>query len=182
MHTPNSTIPEPWRSLFVELDALAETPIRMVCMGGFVLSMLYDLPRATSDVDVLETAPMSVGYALIEQAGEGSVLHKKYGVYMETVAVAHLPEDYDQRLTELFPGALAKIRLYALDPYDLALSKLERNSPRDIYDIRWLAKRIPLDPDLLRQRYEQEMAYQVFNPSREGLTLELWIEMIKEVR
>ena len=60
--------------------------------------------------------------------GRGSDLHRKYGVYLDIVGVAPLPEDYESRLTEIFPDAFERIRLLALDPYDIALSKLERNT------------------------------------------------------
>jgi len=37
----------------------------------------------------------------------------------------------------------------ALDPHDLALSKLERNSQKDRDDVRFLARSIPFDLDIL---------------------------------
>jgi hypothetical protein len=42
----------------------------------------------------------------------------------------------------------------ALDPYDLALTKLERNIERDRSDVRYLARAIPFDLELLRVRYK----------------------------
>jgi hypothetical protein len=36
------------------------------------------------------------------------------------LAVAHVPEHYEDRLTEMFPGAFKHLQLFALDPYDLA--------------------------------------------------------------
>jgi hypothetical protein len=33
-----------------------------------------------------------------------------------------VPEDYEDRLTEMFPSAYQHLRICALDPYDLALS------------------------------------------------------------
>jgi len=43
------------------------------------------------------------------------------------VTVATYPENYEQRLTEVFSGACQHIHLFALDPYDLVLAQLERN-------------------------------------------------------
>jgi hypothetical protein len=40
---------------------------------------------------------------LIEMAGEGSALAKKYKIQVHHVAVTNLPEDYATRLTEMFP-------------------------------------------------------------------------------
>jgi len=69
-----------------------------------------------------------------------------------------------------------------LDPYDLALSKLERNIQRDRDDVRHLASFVPLDLEILKERYGRELRWQLGNPEREDLTLKLWIEMIEEER
>jgi hypothetical protein len=47
--------------------------------------------------------------------------------------------------------------------------------------IRRLARGAGLDGAILRQRYRDELRWQFGNPSREDLTLELWIEMIAEL-
>jgi hypothetical protein len=70
----------------------------------------------------------------------------------------------------------------ALDPYDLALTKLERNIERDRNDVRHLARLIPFDLDLLRERYQAELRPYLGNPKREDLTLKLWIDAIEEDR
>src|SRR5690242_4699375 len=50
---PAKTIPEPWRSFLFAIDeAVAET-VALHCLGGFVMTVAYDLVRATSDVDVM---------------------------------------------------------------------------------------------------------------------------------
>ena len=49
---------------------------------------------------------------------------------------------YEDRLKEILPGALRYLRLLALDPYDLALSKLERNIQRDGDDVEHLARTV----------------------------------------
>ena len=93
-----------------------------------------------------------------------------------------MPEDYEERLTEMFPQAFRHLRLFALDPYDLALSKLERNIQRDRDDVRFLARTIPFDLEILQERYRKELRWQLGNPDREDLTLRLWIEAIQEER
>jgi uncharacterized nucleotidyltransferase DUF6036 len=52
------------------------------------------------------------------------------------------------------------LRLCALDPFDLALSKLERNIQKDRDDVKYLAKTVPLDLEVLRQRYQKELRWQ----------------------
>jgi hypothetical protein len=93
-----------------------------------------------------------------------------------------VPENYEDRLTEIFPKVFKHLRLLALDPYDLALSKLERNIQRDRDDIKHLAKTVPLDLEVLKERYQKELRWQLGNPEREDLTLRLWIEAIEEER
>jgi uncharacterized nucleotidyltransferase DUF6036 len=73
------------------------------------------------------------------------------------------------------------LRLLAFDPYDLALTKLRRNSQRDREDVLYLANTVPLDIGTLRARY-QEMRPCLGNREREDLTLNLWIEAIEEKR
>lgn len=151
-------------------------------MGGFVVTLAYGFSRATGDLDVLQIAPPVIGQSVLELGMQGGLLHKKYKVYLDRVGVAKVPEDYEDRLTEMFPKAFKHLRLLALDPYDLALSKLERNIQRDRDDVKHLAKTVPLDLEVLKGRYQKELRWQLGNPEREDLTLRLWIEAIEEER
>ena len=130
--------PEPWRSFFMELDSHLNEDIQLHCCGGFVLTQLYNAPRTTNDVDFLGAVPNLRG-DLTKLAGRDSPLRQKYRVYLDAVTVATPPEDYDQRLIPLFPGAWGHIQLFGLEAHDLALSKLERNSDRDRADVQYLA-------------------------------------------
>jgi hypothetical protein len=96
------------------------------------------------------------------------------------VAVAAIPESYEDRLAEMFPDAYRYLHLMALDPYDLALSKLERNSQKDRDDVRFLARTVPFDLDILQERYSTELRWQLGVSKREDLTLKLWLEVIRE--
>ena len=174
--------PEPWGSFLKELDQRATGETRVDCMGGFVVTVLYGFSRETSDLDVLLIAPQEQAASLVALGIRGGSLHKKYKVYLDYAGVAKVPESYEERLTELFAGEFKHLRLCALDPYDLALSKLERNIQRDRDDVKHLARSIPLDLKILKERYDKELRWQLGNPKREDLTLKLWIEMIEEER
>ncbi len=182
MPTQDKTIPEPWLSFLRELDSAAEQDVRLDCMGGFVVTMVYGFSRPTGDLDAVEITPKAVGLALLKLGVQGGPLHKKYKIYLDRVGVAKVPEDYESRLTEIFPRTFKHLRLFALDPYDLALSKLERNIQRDRDDVLHLARTVPFDLDVLKARYQKELRYQMGNPEREDLTLRLWIEAIEEQR
>jgi len=84
---------------------------------------------------------------------------------------------HETRLTELFPGQFKNLRIYVSDPYDLILSKLERNSPKDREDVGYLVDKLNLDPNLLRERYEREQRPNLSNESRHDLTLKLWLDL-----
>src|SRR5438552_16427628 len=104
---PSATEPElpsPWREFLLEVDDLLSEPIALHCLGGFVTTARYGLRRVTGDL------------------------------YFQHVTVASLPDSYGDRLTELFPGQFRHLTLFALEPHDLALSKLARNSPVDRED------------------------------------------------
>jgi Nucleotidyltransferase of unknown function (DUF6036) len=175
-------IPEPWASFLSQVDDLLSEEVELHCFGGFVITMLYGLVRSTADVDVLPAIKRSEWRHLADLAGKGSELHQQYGIYLDFVTVATVPEDYDQRLTDMFPGAFRRLRLLAFDPYDLALAKLERNIQRDRDDVKYLARTIPFDLDELKDRYQKELRPLLGNPDREDLTLRLWVEAIEEDR
>jgi uncharacterized nucleotidyltransferase DUF6036 len=180
---PLDQIPEPWKSFLSEVDAQLEDRVTLICLGGFVLTLLYDLRRPTSDVDVIELARNPNWERVSELAGRNSKLHKKYHVYLDPVTVAQYPENFESRLREMFPGTFHQLRLFALDPYDLVLSKLDRNSQKDRDDVKYLAQFLRLDLELLRLRFEQEFEpHFVGNTDTVSKTLQLWIEMIEEVR
>jgi hypothetical protein len=175
--------PEPWHSFLKELDALAIGTVDFQCMGGFVVTQLYGLNRSTGDLDVLSIAPVEQRKELLEKAGRGSALHKKYKIYLDYVGVASIPYEYESRLVEMYPGVYRRIRLFALDPYDIALSKLCRNIARDREDVRHLANQVPFDLQLLRRRYTDELRPDLLGvPENQDAILNLWIEMIEQDR
>ena len=175
--------PEPWRSFLTEMDEAVAGEVRFHCIGGFVVTQFYGLARPTADVDVLLMVPNDEQIQLRQKAGQNSALHQKYGVYLDFVTVASCPVNYEDRLTEMFRGTFKRIRLFALDPYDLALTKLSRNIQRDRDDVKHLAKTIPFDPAVLKQRYGEELRPNLIgDPAQHDLTIQLWIEMIEEER
>ena len=170
-------LPKPWRAFLVDVDGQLPRPIEIHCLGGFVAALYYDLPRPTNDLDYIEVVPHDATATLQEIAGIESALAKKYRVHFQHVSVASLPESYAERLTELFPEKFRRLRLFTLEPHDLALSKLTRNSPIDRDDVAQLAKAVPLDAKVLRARYQRELRPIIIGDAeRHDRTLEMWIE------
>jgi hypothetical protein len=167
----------PWKEFLEELDSLLKEPIELHCIGGFAIVAAYRLKRSTNDLDYFTLVPCNRVPDLEKLAGEGSLLAKKYKVHVHHAAVATLPESYDERMKELFPGHFKSIRLFVLDPYDLVLSKLSRNVERDREDVAFLAKTQNLEASTLRTRYQHELQANLIGPpDRHDATLTFWLE------
>lgn len=170
-----SDLPSPWREFVREVDSSLTVDVELHCLGGFVLTALYALPRPTADIDFISAVPQQHLEMLLSMAGHGTPMARKHGVYLEFVGLGDYPDDYDERLIDL-ASDLLRLRLRALDPHDVALAKLTRNSPKDRFDVGHLAKSGVLDATRLRQIYEKSMRGYLVNLDRHDLTLDLWIE------
>jgi hypothetical protein len=179
---PRSDRRQPWLPFLKAVDEQLGGLTEVHCCGGFVIAILYGLPRATADVDIIEAQGSADLNALARIAGKGSELAKRHRLYFDVVRIADVPEHYADRLVDVFPREFKNLRLKAFEAHDLALSKLVRNADHDREDVKLLAVNPGLDVDMLRTRFAQELRPQLGNPEREDLTLDLWIEMIREVQ
>ena len=168
-------IPDPWLSFLRDVDRALERPVAVHCLGGFVLAVLWELPRPTGDVDFIEIEPSDAASELLEIAGEGSELSTRYKLHFHQVTVAEFPAGYASRLVDITPKEFQRLRLEALEVHDLVLTKLGRNSPRDRSDVDFLASKGALDRHRLEARFEAELRPYVLNEKRESATLELWL-------
>lgn len=176
------SLSEPWRSFLLGLDGKLDGPTELHCFGGFVVAEYYGLTRPTADIDIIEATGATDLRTLAELAGKGSALAKQHHVYLDIVTVATVPEEYESRLSDIFPETFKNLRLKAFERHDLVLAKLSRNSDRDREDVRRVAGGPGLDAVVLEKRYEKELRFQSSNPDRDDLTLVLWIEMIEEIK
>ncbi len=144
----------------------------------------FDLPRETSDIDVVAAVVRDKYSELFELAGKGSPLHKKHKIYLDLVgAVATLPGDYEDRLIAITPSPFKHLRLYVMELHDIVLAKLNRDQPKDVQDVEYLARATDLDPDTLRERYETELRHNVIGPpERADGSLRYWIRSINEIQ
>ena len=171
---------EPWASFLRELDDLLKGAVELHCLGGFVVTQQYGIGRETSDIDFLSIVARSREDDIEALAGAGSALYQKYRVYLQYVGVVTPPCNYAARLQRMFPDeSWKRLRLLALDPTDVALSKLERNADRDRDDVLRLARAGLVDAQALKARYFEEVRpYLLSRESWHDQTLDLWLEMI----
>ncbi len=168
---------EPWFSFLDDLDALIPEPVDLHCLGGFIVSQHYGLNRETVDLDVITGIPVNVRECVLHAAGKGSELQRKHGVYIDQVWVAAYPDSYADRLVRAFP-IWEKVRLWALEPHDLALTKLERTNARDIRDVVYLAKSGLINKETLLHRWHTELEPYLTGPTPtwHQTTLNMWID------
>ena len=173
---------EPWRSFLRDIDEQLSGPTEIHCLGGFVVAEYYGLTRPTADIDIIQVRGAANVAEVQRIGGKGSPLARKHKVYLDVVTVADVPERYEDRLIDAYSGAFGNLRVRVFERHDLALAKLGRNEDYDREDVRRLAQGPGLKVAILEQRYRDELRWQLGNPEREDLTLELWIEMITELR
>lgn len=178
-----TTLPEPWFSFLTELDKVAGEPTVLVCLGGFAVTQQYGLTRPTLDLDVLEIVPTDARNRLLDAGRIGTPLSQKYHVYLDFVTVAHVPIDYESRLIPMYQGTFRNLNLMVMDPYDVALSKLTRDSDRDFQDVLFLAKVTPFDLEVFETRYRTELKPDVFGDGKlVERTFNRWVAAIREDR
>src|SRR5205807_9453968 len=54
---PDVNLPAPWAAFLDELDSRVPEPVALHCIGGFVLTVWYGVPRVTSDLDCVAVLP-----------------------------------------------------------------------------------------------------------------------------
>ena len=168
---------EPWLSFLTALNAELDEPVDFHCIGGFIVSQHYGFARETAEIDVLNVIPLDAADRVVQLAGKGSALQEQYRVYIDHAGVASYPADYERRLVRAFP-VWSNVRLWALEPHDLALTKLERSIERDIRDVIFLAQAGLINRDTLVTRFETELEPYITGrtPTWLRTTLQMWIE------
>jgi len=173
---------EPWRSFVLAIDEKLSQDVWLHCIGGFAVTLHYEVGRTTSDLDFLVSNNAQAA-TVQEIAGVGTDLDRQFKVHVHPVAVATYPEDYESRLAPMWETLpTAHLKLFVLEAHDLALTKLERNQDVDRDDVSALAAKGLLDPTVLEERYRAELRPNLPLPDRGDLTLEIWMEIIRDAR
>jgi hypothetical protein len=122
---PDPVLPSPWHEFLAEVDQSLSEPVELHCVGGFVPTAVYGIPRTTADLDYISVIPYHAMQDLEKIAGEYSELRKKHKVWVHAAGgVADYPEN-------TLALALKKLTLRTFEPYDLLLAKLTRNNPKE---------------------------------------------------
>jgi len=151
--------PSPWGEFLLELDSMLTDACHLPIIGGYAVTQIYGASRPTADIDVLEVRPTRLSRWLQDAAGIGSILAAKHRIYLDIVGagVANPPFDYESRLRPIYDGFFKHLHLAVMDPYDVALTKLKRDSDKDFQDVLRLAAAVPFDLDEFERRYLEEL-------------------------
>jgi hypothetical protein len=75
------------------------------------------------------------------------------------------------------------LHLKALNPYDVVLTNVNRDSERDVGDFLYLADTIPLDVDILKRRYQEALRPYLFGDLRRvDMALDAWVDRLEQRR
>lgn len=177
--------PSPWKEFLEDLDAKMLESCDLPCFGGFAVTQRYGIGRTTVDIDVLDVAPPRAIEVLMREGGKGSPLARKHRVYLDCVSsgVANAPYEYFSRLQPMYEGAFRFLHFLVMDPYDIALTKLTRDSDKDFQDVLALAEAIPFDLEDFERRYIEELRDNTTGrPENNDFTFYRWKEAILENR
>jgi len=167
----------PWLTFLRDVDNTLEADVEIHCVGGFALTVLVDRARPTGDVDIINVLPPQAEEELLEIAGQDSPLAAKHRLHVQAVRVTDPPSDYEDRLIDVTPADFQKLNVKILDPYDLVLTKAQRNHPKDRHDAGALIEGCRLDKQTLRKRFENEVKpFLAVASEKTALTVELWLE------
>jgi hypothetical protein len=123
-------------------------------LGRSALIWRYQATFGTNDIDVVQLRTPLEEKAQ-ELFGQGSAKAKELNLYLDLVptGLPPIPGKFKVRSTEV-AGTWSIIRLWELEPHDLAATKLKSFRAQDRQDLRFLCDQGALRADQLRQSLE----------------------------
>lgn len=100
-------IPEPWLSFLRDVDSALSRHVEVHCLGGFVLSVLWELPRPTGDVDFIEIKPSGAASELNDIAGADSRLAGSHKLRFHQATFTSKSEHYQNRIRNSFSALVS---------------------------------------------------------------------------
>jgi hypothetical protein len=127
---------------------------------------------STADFDFIAMRQSPLEVKAIELFGKGTVNANRLGLYLDPVAqgLPPVPQHFRKRCQQI-QGEWKVIRLWRLEPHDLAATKMRSFRPKDRDDLRFLCDQGALNAKDLRQSVESAFAWSADkdgDPHREG--------------
>lgn len=157
------------------LDDEISHRIDLIIIGGASLSLAYNFTNTTNDIDLYNRMTIELGDA-VERARSRTQI----AIPVSTTHIRAEILNMEQRL--FTPAGLHGFkRLLILIPekHDLALMKAARNEPKDVQDIEGLHAKDPLDPEILFNRFKNEVL--AYNAGSDRFAKDKFLEMIESL-
>jgi hypothetical protein len=138
------------RKLFGNIDAKLKKQVDIYVIGGAAAILGYNVIKETNDVDLDGSIDSEFGKLFAEEAAR-----LKLDLYLSSKGVFSPPHNYRDRMhSESF--AKKKLRVWYLDQYDLAISKIDRGIEKDFEDIKRVHQKSPFQMARLVQIFKDE--------------------------
>ncbi len=130
------------------VDGELKNPLELTAVGGTAMTLL-ELKDSTMDVDLnVDGKDFEEFRKVLERLGHGY----KIDLYANGLVFSQqLPEDYTQKRIAIKTD-YRSIRLYALHPLDIVVTKLGRLNDRDLEDIKTCVRKKKLTREQIKSR------------------------------
>jgi hypothetical protein len=136
------------KKLFAAVDQRLKTNLDLFIIGGASAILGYNVIKETNDVDVDGGIDPGFNQLFQEEAAK-----LKLDLYLSSKGVFSPPDHYRERMkSETF--SKKRLRVWYLDQYDLAISKIDRGIEKDFEDIKRVHQKSP---------FEQAKLISIFN-------------------
>ncbi|MDQ3262276.1 MAG: hypothetical protein M3Y59_01250 [Myxococcota bacterium] len=152
------------------LDRHLTAPGEIRLLGGAALILAYGMDRSTEDADLLLDDPETE--LLIEESGFAEAVEATNqeladrGLYLTHIWGPEqqiLTPEWRESCRRVESIPLARLRVTALGPLDLILSKLCRADDLDLADISHLIRHERLAPEVVREAMQRAVVPEIFS-------------------
>lgn len=137
--------------LFSRIDARLKKKIDLYIIGGASAILGYNVTKATNDVDIEGNIDDELSKIFSEEAAK-----LKIDLYLSSRGGVFFPPDGYRSRSKFKDFPKNNLRVWYLDKYDLAISKIERGLEKDYEDIERVHAKSPFELDRLIQIFNDE--------------------------
>lgn len=137
--------------LFSRIDARLKKKIDLYIIGGASAILGYNVTKATNDVDIEGNIDDELNQIFSEEAAK-----LKMDLYLSSRGGVFFPPDGYRSRSKFKDFPKNNLRVWYLDKYDLAISKLERGVEKDYEDIERVHAKSPFELHQLIHIFNEE--------------------------
>ncbi len=137
--------------LFSRIDARLKKKINLFVIGGASAILGYNVTKATNDVDIEGNIDEELNTIFSEEAAK-----LKMDLYLSSRGGVFFPPDGYRSRSKFKDFPKNNLRVWYLDKYDLAVSKIERGLEKDYQDIERVHAKSAFELDRLIQIFNDE--------------------------